>query len=178
MQPGETRNAPRFGMQGVSWLDREYWNGKEDSSNKAKNWNVKDDVTYPTTRLVWDAISALGAPGSNVIVPMTAGETLGGQKLVRAASGLAMLANSATLAHASAVVGITTGAAVNGAAVSVQREGTMTDPSFSFTPGQPVYVNGNGVLSSVIPTSGFVLQVAVAITATTIAISIKQPISI
>jgi hypothetical protein len=177
-QVGESRNAGRVGKDGVSWLDRAYWNGKEDKSLKATNWNVIDDAMYPTTRLVRTALDALGAPGSNVVLAMTAGETLGGQRVVRTSGATAMYANSSTQAHAQAVIGITTGAATSGAAVTVQSEGQMTDPSFSFTAGLPVYLNGNGTMSNTPPSSGFILQVAVAISATTIAINIKQPISI
>lgn len=177
MQIGESNRAP-IGFQGVSFLDRQYWNGKEDQTNKAKNWNVIDDSLYPSIKLVNDRFAQLGSPGATVVVQMTAGEALGGQKVVRSASGSAMLATSATAAHGAAVIGITTGAATSGAQVGVQCAGLMTDPSFSFTPGGAIYCGTNGVLTQSVPTSGFILQVGVAISATSIMIKICQPISV
>lgn len=162
----------------MSWLDRQYWNDKQDRSRLATNWNVVDDSLYPSVKLVRDALDAVGNPGSNVVLSLTAGEALSGHKVVRSSGGQALYANSAISSHGAAVIGITTAAASSGAAVSVQSQGTMTEPSFAFTPGQPIYLSGTGGLSHTPASSGVVLQVAVALTATTIIIDIKQPINV
>ncbi len=112
------------------------------------------------------------------IIKATAGPNLSGHRVVYAASGAMNYADSNTQSHATLAVGITTNAASSGAPVYVQTSGEMEEPSFTFTPNQPIYLGSNGALTQAVPTSGFILQVAVAMTATRIAISIKTPIII
>ena len=78
-------------------------------------------------------------------------------------------------ASAYTVVGVTRQA---GTSVYVVREGELTDLSFSFTPNSPVFLGLNGALTQTAPSSGFVLQVAVALTTTKIQIGVDDPIFI
>jgi len=104
-----------------------------------------------------------------VVIDRTAAASLGGQRVVRVTTGGEVnYADSATTGHAKSVLGITAGAASSGASVRVLTYGTLVDPSFSFTPLAPIYVGSSGTLTQTAPTSGFVQQVAVAVTATTI----------
>ena len=64
-------------------------------------------------------------------------------------------------------IGVTKSAVAAGLAVEVQKDGPLTDPSFSFTPGQPVFASASGVLSQT-PSSVNIRRIGWASTATTI----------
>ena len=74
------------------------------------------------------------------------------------------------------MLGITTGAAAAGDAINVQASGEMTEVSWNWTPGLPVFLGTNGLLTQTPPVSGFQLVLGVAISPTKLAINIKQPI--
>src|SRR5205085_1073647 len=100
----------------------------------------------------------------------------GHRAVVADTNGNAVYADSSEPSHANAVIGITTGAASEGAAVSVQNIGEMIEPSWQWAPDIPIYINANGILSQTAPTTGFSLVVGFAVTSTRIIIHITQPI--
>lgn len=109
------------------------------------------------------------------LVASVAGEDLSGHRMVRIESGSAWYASNADQSHAGKVAGITTGAAVATDPVSVQTQGLMTEPSWSWTPG-PVYLGADGALTQTPPTSGFLLIVGRAIDTTKLLIGIQTPV--
>lgn len=121
-----------------------------------------------------------GEPGlSGVQATYTADGALSGHRVVRASgAGAVAYADSANVAHATTVLGITTGAAADGDPVTIQAGGPISEPSWAWTPDQPVYCGGNGQLTQVAPVAGFVLVVGVAVSATEIFVGIKQAIVI
>lgn len=88
----------------------------------------------------------------------------------------ASYADASTLEHASRVVGVTIAAAAGGASVTIRTRGELDEPSFSFTAGLPLFLGSAGVLTQTPPSSGFVLIVGFAITATKIFVAIQQPL--
>ncbi len=87
-------------------------------------------------------------------------------------------ADAATAAHAPQVAGIALTAA-GGAEenVSVQRLGEATDSLWTWTPGLPVFLGANGVLTQTHnPAWAFSLVVGVALSTTRMSVDIKQPI--
>lgn len=119
-----------------------------------------------------------GPAGSSgaVNLPFIAGMTLSGHRAVRAEAGEAVYADCTVLTDAQQVLGITLGAAMAGASVDVQASGEMVEPSWSWTPGLPVFLGVNGLLTQTPPAVGFQLIVAVAVSPTKIIVGIKQPI--
>jgi hypothetical protein len=131
-----------------------------------------------------DIRGATGAPGvggggtgsSLMLEVLTAGEALGGHRVVYlSAADTVRLADSTNTARVGLIVGITTGAVVLGDPAEVQIAGLMTEPTFAFTPG-PVYFTSTGVLTQTVPTTGFIQQVATAISATEIVVQLGMPI--
>ena len=112
------------------------------------------------------------------IITVTAGASLGGHRAVVIDSGVAQYADSTTTGNATRVVGLTKGAITSGTSGEVQTYGELVEPSFAWTPGEPIYLGTNGQLTQTVPTSGFILQVAIAITATKIFIKQREPILI
>lgn len=86
-------------------------------------------------------------------------------------------ASASNPAHVGRVIGITTGAAAEGAAVTVRTRGPMTEGSWTWTPGAPVYCGVDGVLTHTSPSGGQWAQiVGVAASATQLWVAISLPI--
>lgn len=124
-----------------------------------------------------------GIPGaSSVENTVIAGVTLGGHRgVVLNAAGEAIYADSSTNTHSNKFFGVTTGAANVGTVVTVKIFGELTEPTWSWTPDQPIYLGNNGVLTQTVPispSSTFSLIIGVAVTATKIYINPMPPIFI
>ena len=94
-----------------------------------------------------------------------AGESLGGHRAVYIDNNEAFYASASDTAIPGQVVGVTTQAAVTGGNVDIRFAGTLDESSWSFAPG-PVYVGQDGVLVQTRPTTGWVLNIGVAVTPT------------
>lgn len=119
-----------------------------------------------------------GPPGpSEYIAQHIAGASLGGHRaVVLDNTEHAIYADKDTPQHATKVLGITTGSAIADSSVPIQTYGEITEPSWAWTPGLPVYLGTNGLLTQAAPATGFLLVIGFAITATKIFIDIKIPI--
>jgi hypothetical protein len=98
---------------------------------------------------------------------------LGGNRVVAFRSdGLVEHASNTTAGHQHLSVGVTTGAVSLGAVADVLSLGEMTEGSWSWTPGQLVFLGVNGLLTQTVPTApSFLRVVGVAVTSTTLFIS-------
>lgn len=122
-----------------------------------------------------------GGGGGSTTVTGTAGVDLSGHRAVVPDSGAFIYADSATLAHASRTPLLTTGAASEGADVTLLLVGELTEPSWDWTPDAPVFLGNGGSLSQtepVQPTDVFSLQLGTALTATSILFEPRQPIAL
>jgi hypothetical protein len=104
-------------------------------------------------------------------------EAIGGHSLIATNSaGLAVKANPSDLSAAHRVLGITASAAGAGSTITVINQEFIDEPSWAWSPGLPLFLGGNGLLTHSPPTSGFLLRAGTAITATRAYIDIQQPI--
>ncbi|MBC7426716.1 MAG: hypothetical protein H7321_09295 [Bacteroidia bacterium] len=104
----------------------------------------------------------------------TAGEVLGGQRLVKSEGNQVFYFNPND-ADAFKQIGITHQAALTGKPIEVITEGVYENSGFSFTPDTVYYAASNGLFTSVIPTTGVLLRIGYTINATTIKIDISEP---
>lgn len=109
------------------------------------------------------------------IVECVAGEALSGHRAIAVVSGEAVYADKDTAGHRGLVRGVTTGAVSEGGTARIQVYGPLVEPSWTWTPGGPIYVGTSGALTQTVPTSGWLQQIAVADTATQIFID-PQPV--
>jgi len=116
-----------------------------------------------------------GAAGAQTL-SIVAAQNLSGHRMVVATSAGAVYADPTNLAHADALLGLTTGAALAGNQVDVLVAGEIEEPSWSWTPGLPLYVIASGLLSHTPPSAGWVQMVALAVTATRILLTPRQSI--
>jgi hypothetical protein len=123
---------------------------------------------------VWTTVGGGGAAGAGdrVVLERTADVAVGG--------GRAVVANGATgcvpalasnAGHLQLFLGVTQAAASAGATVDVVALGQVSDSSWSFTPGLPVFVSPTvaGVLTQTVPaapSSAFSLSIGVAVSPT------------
>jgi len=110
-------------------------------------------------------------------ITILAGATLSGHRAVKELSdGTVVYASKDTLGDRHAPIWLTLGAAASGTPVTVQTYGEVTEPSWAWTSGQPIWLGANGLLTQVIPSTGFVLQVASALEPTVLYWEPKVPI--
>lgn len=123
------------------------------------------------------ANQAASAGGSTVKV-FPAGENLGGHRLVTLRNGELFYADTTDSSDLGLVVGITIAAATAGQDTQVQFLGSITEPSWSWTVGGPVYFDALGVPTQSAPTSGFSQIIGFASTATKIYIQLREPLAL
>ena len=122
-----------------------------------------------------------GIPGSaetaSAAVSRIASGVLSGHRAVRSLSALTVaLCDAATPLHAQSFLGVTRGAADPGGAVSVQTDGELVEPSWSWSPGLPVFVGLGGVLTQTSPLTGFALVVGFAQSLTSLWVHPRPPV--
>lgn len=119
-----------------------------------------------------------GADGGTYATKIAA-TALGGHRIVRTVSGTDVgYASNDDVLHGDDVLGMTLGAASAGAVVQVANEQDITEPSWSWTPQEPLYLGLNGLVTQTPPESpaAFALVVGFATSATSARIRIEQPV--
>lgn len=120
-----------------------------------------------------------GGSGASTTNDYTAGNNLSALRVVRSnSSGEAIYADKDSLTDADALLGITTNAATSGNSVTVQSAGKLEDAGWSWTPGSRLFLQSNGNVSHTVPSTGFIVSVGHAVTATVILIRLREPIFI
>lgn len=106
-----------------------------------------------------------------------AGVALSGHRVVRAGPAETLLyASCLTPGDAIAVLGVTAGAAEADALATVVASGDMTEPSWAWSPGKPVWLGPAGALVQPQPAAGDLRQIGIAITPTRIAVALGCPL--
>jgi hypothetical protein len=110
--------------------------------------------------------------------PLAAVDTSGHRVVYASGAGEAAVANSTDMASAGRVLGLTLAFASQGEPVEYVAQGEVEEPSFAWNSGEPIYFDNIGRLTQARPTSGYIQQVAVALTATKIAVQLGVPVGI
>jgi hypothetical protein len=131
------------------------------------------DGNYSASQV--DSLLAAKADHS-VVAP--AAETIHGHRAVLALADGVHHASSDEVGHAPGVLGIAANSASPGDPVRVRTTGPMTEPSWAWTPGLPLYVGPDGVLVQSPPASGFIREIGLAVSPTSIVIRHMVPITL
>lgn len=75
-------------------------------------------------------------------------------------------------------IGLSINAASIGSDVNIITTGYVVESSWSWIPGEPLFLSTDGQISQTPPTSGILLQVGKSISATSIYINLQQPIQL
>lgn len=124
-----------------------------------------------------------GPPGQDggSFISKIAATILGGHRAVRATSSTEVgYASNTDPAHADDIIGITLGAAAIGSAVQIADNQEVTEPSWAWTPFEPIYLGSNGILTQSEPTSetgaAFVIELGFATSPTSMRVRIGPAI--
>lgn len=115
--------------------------------------------------------------GGDQYVTRTAGQTISANRVLYDRAGLVYPLGQADAENIYAILGLAVSAGQAGAQISVQRTGTVTDSGWSWAYGR-VYLGANGQLTQTPPSSGFSVLIGFAATATSINLSINDPIEV
>jgi hypothetical protein len=142
--------------------------------------DIAVDILGPGEAEILVTVAEQGPPGppgtsSGSVELYSAGAVLGGHRIVIVDAGLARYADASNVSHAHRVVGMTIGAVDAGMPAQVQTGGLITEPSWTWTPDQPLYLREAGQIGHTPPTSGFVLSVGFAVSATQIFLNVGEP---
>lgn len=108
-----------------------------------------------------------------------AGEDISGHRIVYPSSETEVkYADKDVPEQASLIIGITTCAADEGAKIKVQTKGLLIEPSWNWQAGLPIFLGNNGMPTQDIPTTGFMLEVGVAVEPTSMYVFIRVPVVI
>ena len=124
-----------------------------------------------------EADALLAAKGDHAVTA-NAAETIHGHRAVRILADGVHHASSADPSHAPGVTGIAANSATIGAAVTVRILGPLTEPSWSWTAGQPIYVGVDGVLTQTPPSAGYIREIALAVSPTKVIVRPMMPITL
>lgn len=103
-----------------------------------------------------------------------AAENIGGQKAVYQSSTGLRVASVASRAS-SEVIGITTGAVSIGALANVQTQDEITEVTWLWVQGQPVWLGVDGSLTQSISANTVQVEVGVAVSPTKILVNVQPP---
>lgn len=117
-----------------------------------------------------------GVGGGAINVSGVAGADLGGHRFVVASAGGWMYADNATVANAGLVLGVTTGAIVNGASGYITTEGEITNTGWAFDIAKNIFLGSTGLVTQTPPSTGVLTVVGVPIDATTMYVRILKSI--
>jgi hypothetical protein len=120
-----------------------------------------------------------GGSGGASSITYPAGIILSGQRVVLYAPGVGWIyADSSIVAHGQAQVAVTKTAANLGVDCEAVTSGVMDEPSWSWPAPCVLFLGTSGQLTITPPTSGFVREIARAVSATRIVIEPEQAINL
>lgn len=118
-----------------------------------------------------------GPPGGSTSSSFIAGADLSGHIAVAFNSDGTCIPADCTVLSGHAVVGVTTGAAVQGALATVATGDTLQHIGWTFSTGDPVLLGANGALTQSLPEGAlFTKVIGVALSATRLAIDFQPAI--
>lgn len=119
-----------------------------------------------------------GAAGATLAVTKIADGTLSGHRIVRNVDATRVgYVDASDATNGDDVLGLTTQAASDGDPIEVLVEGELTEPGWSWTPLELIYVTGLGLLTQTPPDDmAFMLPVGYAISATAMRVCIRDTI--
>jgi hypothetical protein len=117
-----------------------------------------------------------GSAGGDVIT-YAAGQPLSGQRCVIVDDdGLLYYADRSNPDHFNRILGITTGAVIQGDYPTVRTMGIMTESTWNWNLTKFIYLSTQGYLTQTPPSSGFLLELGWPVTETSMRIVIRNPI--
>lgn len=135
--------------------------------------NVEVLITARHHNVLVDAIIAVE---NSLRIVKIAGENLGGHRAVYINGGNAFYADNTIPSNSDLVAGITLSSASLGEQVIIQREGEIEEGSWNWTSAQKIYLSTLGQITQTIPTTGAIVELGVAQSATKIILRVQKAV--
>lgn len=145
--------------------------------NTARGAYVRANLRKPLIEFLAPAGGVAGSGGSSVESFTAVGTVNGHRALAAVSAGSMRLVDLDDPADWFRVYGLSISAALSGGSVQVQRSGLVTFAGWAWTPGEPVFVRDDGVLSHV-PDPRVAISIGDAITPTTLNVRPAPPVSL
>ncbi|WP_267361530.1 MULTISPECIES: hypothetical protein [unclassified Methylobacterium] len=119
-------------------------------------------------------------PGDAIKVMIAAGDLSGQRAVLSTGDGTVAYASALDASHRNAVLGLTIAAASAGAMVDVATSGPVASPGWGLTPGLPLFLGEDGLITQTPPSSpaAFALRLGHAAEPDTAVIRIGPPITL
>lgn len=119
-----------------------------------------------------------GSGGSTTVARVTP-LSIGGHRIVHS-SGVSnvALASSSDTVNSDNILGMTLIATIAGGTTQILTYGSVTEPSWAWTPLEPLFLSLNGLMSHTPPIAGVIIPLGFAENATTVFLDIGTPIYI
>lgn len=117
--------------------------------------------------LRWKELMLSVVPSGAVSFPVTANESISAWRAVHLVPGFPGFVEPAQPVSDVVVLGISISAALSGASVTLVRTGAYEDLTWNWTPGEPIILGDDGVLTQdIVPGAQVIQPLGLAITAT------------
>jgi len=141
------------------------------------NDNQAADVVSPLVEFTQVDVLETGPQGrpgiDSVDLSIVAAAAIGGQRVIATDDqGLAVYADNLT--RYKTVIGISTGAAVQGAVVTVKPFGRLEDSSWNWNPAKGLFLGQNGLIVQDVPDNGVIVSLGHVASAEAIFITIGE----
>jgi hypothetical protein len=154
---------------------------------------VEREVVYITVPPVREVVAVVAAgpqgpqgvqgqrgPAGDGLFDFVATSAIGGHRLLATNSaGQVVYADNTEPTHAHTLLGLSTNAAEAGAAIAVLQTGPITEPSWTWAAGQPIFLGASGLLTQTPPAppqAAFSMVVGFALSPTEIFLTQRDPI--
>lgn len=123
-----------------------------------------------------DTIDSAYLPAQANYITATAGAALDYPRVVCVAAGVAYYPDLTNSTDVNSVVGVTLQAAASGDPINIATQAEFTESGWGWSPGAIYCAVSNGTLTQTAPTTGAVLEVAKALSSTSITVLIHRAI--
>lgn len=122
-----------------------------------------DSITTPKAPVIDDVINNTGSPISAL-------------RIVYMISDSEVALADPSAYDTSNVAGVVVDAIADGSAGTIIQSGVLTDSSWSWIPGEPLFLSASGIITQTPPTTGYSVIVGTAINATTMQVKLDTPL--
>lgn len=161
----------------MNWQTRSPFGTEQILGDKIQGWFTPGSFTVSGDPYTQELADAIGA--KQYAPEAIAAASLSALRIVALNdSGRLIYADSSIADHAFRVQGILETAISAGYAIAPLSDGSISDGSWNWAIGIPVFLGTDGILTQTAPESGFILQVATVENATSLSFEIQPPILI
>lgn len=153
-------------------------------TNVKENITVNENVTKLTIKEdniklnIYENLTVHPINNISSDVIYKSGEYLSGHRAIKIENNKAYYASNEIFSDKYKVIGISKGASIINEDCIITTYGEMSEPSWNWIEGLPIYLSSNGLLTQTVPVSNYILQIATVISSTKIFINIKIPLII